>query len=329
MKTSEVLSAFTRLKALVIGDICLDRWCTYDPAITEPSYETGIPRLGVISTQLTPGGGGTVANNLASLGAGQVAVIGVRGDDGFGFELEQELTARGIAADRMVKARNWQTFTYTKLLNSRNGNEDQPRVDFISTRPLPSEAEQELIENVLLAVPSFDIIIVADQAETSAGGVVTPAVRDSIIRLAGKYPQKVFLADSRKRIHLFRKVILKPNRDEAETASRQLFGKVDFPALQRQLEAKVLIVTHGPKGALVIQDKRKGWAKTRPVDNPVDICGAGDGFAAACAMALAVTGDPVAAARLGNLAASVTIMKKGTGTASPEEILAAEQNLLS
>ncbi len=329
MNTPEIIAAFSGLKALVIGDICLDRWCTYDPAVTEPSYETGIPRLGIVSTQVTPGGGGTVANNLAALGAGQVEVMGVRGDDGFGFELEQALAARGIAADRMVKARNWQTFTYTKLLNSRTGEEDQPRVDFISIRPLPTEAEQDLIENVLSAVPSFDVIIVADQAETGAGGVVTPALRDSIIRLAEKYPQKIFLADSRKRVHLFRKVILKPNRDEAEAASQSLFGKVDFPALRRHLEAKVLIVTHGPRGALVIQDEGEAWAETLPVENPVDICGAGDSFAAACAMALAVTGDPVTAARLGNLAASVTIMKKGTGTASPEEILAAEQKLPS
>ena len=327
MSTAEILASFAGLKALVVGDICLDRWCTYDPATTEPSAETGIPRLGVVSSQVTPGGGGTVANNLAALGAEQVAAIGVRGDDGFGFELEQALAARGIAADRMVKVEDWQTFTYTKLLNSRTGEEDQPRVDFISTRPLPAEAERHVIDNLLAAVPNFDVVIVADQAETNAGGVVTPAVRDSLIGLAAKYPQKVFLADSRKRVHLFRKLILKPNREEAEAACHSLLGKVDFPALRRQLEAEVLIVTHGPKGALVLRDGAESWAETRQVEKPVDICGAGDSFAAACALALAATGDPVTAARLGNLAASVTIMKKGTGTASPEEILAAEQAL--
>jgi rfaE bifunctional protein kinase chain/domain len=327
MTTSEILTAFPKLKALVIGDICLDRWCNYDPAAAEPSRETGIPRLGIVSTQVTPGGGGTVANNLAALGAGQVAVIGVRGDDGFGYELEQALAARGITADRMVKVQDWQTFTYTKLLNSQTGDEDQPRVDFISTRPLPADAEQTLIENIMHAVPLFDAILIADQAETSAGGVVTPAVRDSIIRLAEKYPQKVFLADSRKRAHLFRKVVMKPNRDEAEAASQSLFGKVDFPALRQHLDSSILIVTHGPRGALVLQEAQEAWAETRQVENPVDICGAGDSFAACCALALAVTHDPVVAARMGNLAASVTIMKKGTGTASPEEVLNAEQSL--
>jgi rfaE bifunctional protein kinase chain/domain len=325
MKTAEILATFPRLKALVIGDICLDRWCSYDSATSEPSYETGIPRLGVVSTQVTPGGGGTVANNLAAMGAGQVEVIGARGDDGFGFELDRALASRGIAPGRMVVIQGWQTFTYTKLLNSRTGEEDQPRVDFISTRPLPAEAEQDLIENILSAVPSFDVILIADQAETSAGGMVTPAVRNAIISLAGKYPQKIFLADSRKRVHLFRKVILKPNRAEAEAASRVLLGSVDFPSLRQCLEARALIVTHGPEGALVIQEGKEAWAETRQVEKPVDICGAGDSFAAACALAMAATGDPLAAARMGNLAASVTIMKKGTGTASANEILTAEQ----
>jgi len=40
-------------------------------------------------------------------------------------------------------------------------------------------------------------------------------------------------------------------------------------------------------------------------------------------LAMAVTGDPVQAASFGNLVASTTIMKKGTGTASPQEVLAA------
>ena len=87
MTTAEILAAFPKLSALVVGDICLDRWCTYDPATSEPSRETGIPRIGVVSTEVTPGAGGTVANNLAALGVGRVAVLGAVGDDGFGYEL--------------------------------------------------------------------------------------------------------------------------------------------------------------------------------------------------------------------------------------------------
>jgi sugar/nucleoside kinase (ribokinase family) len=61
------------------------------------------------------------------------------------------------------------------------------------------------------------------------------------------------------------------------------------------------------------------------VENPVDICGAGDSFSAGAATALRVTGSPADAARFGNLVASITIMKPGTGTASAAELLAAER----
>jgi len=323
MTTAEILDGFKKLKALVVGDICLDRWCTYDPAASEPSRETGIPRLGIVSTEVTPGGGGTVSNNLAALGTGQVAVLGIRGDDGFGFELVRALNERGISASLMVEIRRWQTFTYTKLLNSQTGIEDQPRVDFISTKPLPLEAEKRVIDNLVSAIEGFDLVLVADQAETAAGGVVTPALRDSIIELAGRYTSKVFLVDSRKRLHLFRKVMLKPNRAEAEAACEQLFGNVDFRRLREHLGAGAVMVTHGPRGALVVEEGKETWAKARAVENPVDICGAGDSFAAGTALTMAVTGDPVAAACFGNLVASITVMKKGTGTASPEEVIEA------
>src|SRR6202034_4642827 len=93
---AEILEAFPRYSALVVGDICLDRWCTYDPATAEPSHETGIPRIGVVSTEVAPGGGGNVANNLASLGIGRAAVLGVLGDDGFAHELPPCSNARAL-----------------------------------------------------------------------------------------------------------------------------------------------------------------------------------------------------------------------------------------
>jgi bifunctional ADP-heptose synthase (sugar kinase/adenylyltransferase) len=315
----------------VVGDICLDRWCTYDPATSEPSRETGIPRIGVVRTEVTPGAGGTVANNLVALGAGRVAVLGAIGDDGFGMELSRALGARGISSDLCVRTLAMQTFTYTKVIDARTGVEDQPRLDFINTQPLPCAVERQILDNLQMAVESFDVILVSDQAETSQGGVVTPAVRELLAELAPQYPERVFFADSRARIHLFRHVIVKPNRQEAESACRELFGRVDFPALLRHVESKLMFVTGGGDGVLPVcesggsSESSGAWVRTRPVAHPVDVCGAGDSFSAGAAMALRVTGSPIDAARFGNLVASVTIMKKGTGTASPQEVLAAHE----
>ena len=323
MTTAEILRALPRLSALVVGDTCLDRWCTYDPATSEPSRETGIPRIGVVRTEVTPGAGGTVANNLAALGVGKLAVLGAIGDDGFGVELSRALGARGISSDLCPRVRGLQTFTYTKVINGDTGVEDQPRLDFINTAPLAIEVERCLLDAVQNQFDSYDVILVSDQAETSQGGVVTPALRELIGELAPNYPDKVVLADSRARIHRFRNVIVKPNQQEADAACMKLFGRVDYARLREHTSAPHLVVTHGSRGVAVVSPGCQAWVETRPVEHPVDICGAGDSFSAGFAMALAVTRSPEEAARFGNLVASITIMKKGTGTASPEEVLAA------
>jgi sugar/nucleoside kinase (ribokinase family) len=173
-------------------------------------------------------------------------------------------------------------------------------------------------------VADFDVILVADQAETAEGGVVTSAMRQRLAELAARHPKKIFFTDSRRRIGEFRRVIVKPNQQEAEAACRALFGCVDYPALRRHVEAPLVIVTHGPEGVLLVNEGGETWIKTKPVEHPVDICGAGDSFSAGAAMALAVTKSAGEAARFGNLVASITIMKRGTGTASPAELLAAE-----
>ncbi len=323
MTPAEILAVIPKLSALVVGDICLDRWCTYDSSTSEPSRETGIPRLGVVRTQTTAGAGGTVANNLAALGCGRVAVLGAIGDDGFGLELSRALAARRIDSDLCVRVPSMQTFTYTKVINQDTGIEDQPRLDFINTTPLESAVERQLLDRIQTAAGRFDAVIVSDQAETSQGGVVTPAVRNLLGQLAPAYPDKIFLADSRARIQHFRKMIVKPNQQEAEAACRSLVGRIDYAALRRHVEAPLIIVTHGVEGVLLVDDGGETWVKTALVPHPVDICGAGDSFLAGTALALAAGAAPTDAARFGNRVAGITIMKKGTGTASPEEVLAA------
>ncbi len=318
MTTAEILAALPRLSALVVGDICLDRWCRYDPAEAEPSRETGISRTAVVSVEVTPGAGGTVANNLAALGVGRVAVLGAIGDDGHGSELARALGGRGIDSSLCVRSDAIQTFTYTKLINTATGVEDQARVDFINTAPLPGDVERAVLERLLGAIPGFDVVLVADQAETRQGGVVTAAMREMLAEAAREHPEKVFFADSRARIALFRNLILKPNQQEAEAACGG-----DYSAWRLRAQAPLLMVTHGGSGVLVVDEAGSRWVKTKPVENPVDICGAGDSFSAGAATALLVTGSAEEAARFGNLVASITIMKPGTGTASPGEVMAA------
>jgi sugar/nucleoside kinase (ribokinase family) len=118
-------------------------------------------------------------------------------------------------------------------------------------------------------------------------------------------------------------VTTKPNEQEAEMASIALFGAVDYQRLRAHTESALMFVTKGQQGVLVVDENTETLVPTRAVERPVDICGAGDSFSAGAAVALAITGSAREAARIGNLVASITIMKTGTGTASPAEVLAA------
>lgn len=322
MTTQDILNHFPKMSAIVIGDICLDRWCRYDPALAEPSRETGIPRNAVVSTEITPGAGGTVANNLAALGVGRVSVLGVTGDDGFAYELRQALATRGIESDLLVRLPEWTTFTYTKIINRDTDEEDNPRLDFIPTGDLPEAAEGQLLETLRRVAPQFDVILVSDQAEVERGGVVGARMRQALMELASAYPNQVIWVDSRLRPELFRKVIVKPNEDEAAAACMRAFGSINYEGLRSLIDGPLLLVTHGGSGVTLIDKSGERRIPAEMVAKPVDICGAGDSFSAGAAMALAVTADPETAAKFGNLVASITIMKRGTGTASPAEILA-------
>jgi bifunctional ADP-heptose synthase (sugar kinase/adenylyltransferase) len=196
-------------------------------------------------------------------------------------------------------------------------------VDFISTTPLDREAERQILDRLQTTFDSYDAILISDQAETSRGGVVTEAIRDLVADLAPAYPEKVIVADSRVRAAHFRNVILKPNQQEGEAASREIFGRVDWAALRRHTQSPLLLVTHGGDGVLLIDESGEQWVRTRKVKQPVDICGAGDSFAAGLAAALAAKASAVEAVQFGNHVANITIMKRGTGTASPEELLEA------
>jgi rfaE bifunctional protein kinase chain/domain len=314
----EIVAGIPRLRILIAGDICLDRWCTYDPRHREPSRETGIDRIGVVSTVVTPGGGGTVANNVAALGAKQVSVLGVTGNDGYSFELARALNDRGIDSSNLIRSGTLQTFTYTKLINATDRVEDQPRIDFIHSEPLPANLEAQLLDRLMNIAPDFDAIIALDQSETPNSGVVTAGMRKRLSRLSNK----LIWADSRIRSELFRNVTMKVNRQEAREACRRLNIPVDYTALREALAAPALFVTEGAEGVRIVTPQGLRHVPTRPIENPVDICGAGDSFSAGAVCALALGATESEAAHFGNLVASITVMKPGTGTASPAELLA-------
>ncbi|WP_162463047.1 PfkB family carbohydrate kinase [Paenibacillus psychroresistens] len=171
-----------------------------------------------------------------------------------------------------------------------------------------------------------DIIAVTDQLTI---GVVGNIIRERLSYWADK--GKIIVVDSRDRIGLFRNVIVKPNEIEAVRWIESEYDGAERTIEQWAEVAKELsqevngtcCVTLGSDGALWIDSETCILIPTRVVEPPIDIVGAGDGFAAALLCALGAGSDGPEATAFAHLAASIVIKKMGTtGTASPQEILA-------
>lgn len=352
-RLESLLSRFSGLSILVVGDFFLDKYLVLDPALDEPSLETGLAAHQVVARRCMPGAAGTVMANLHALGVGDLLTVGVTGDDGEGYELRQGLADLGIRLDGLFESPDRFTPTYIKPMNREPGGErESNRIDIQNRTPTPRVLEDRLIEYLGDLAPRMDGLAVLDQVGRRNTGVVTDRVRDAICGLGRTLPDKVVLADSRERIGEFRHVIRKGNRDEMRRAgeeprSGEMRGAGEELRSRTTREAGEELgsrTMHGPSG-----ERRAGEGTTRPVyvtlgadglllidgedrrhipgirvSGPVDTVGAGDSVTAGIVASLAAGATPMEAGLVGNLAASVTVRQLGvTGTASPPQLVEA------
>jgi bifunctional ADP-heptose synthase (sugar kinase/adenylyltransferase) len=215
------------------------------------------------------------------------------------------------------------------MLREADGREHElQRLDIKNRAPLPEAVEQTLIARLREVVPRVHGVVIADQVPERNCGVVTDHVRDEIAALARAHPQKVFIADSRERIGLFREVIVKPNLREASQAvgvtEAGLSGSPRAEACAVELNRRThrpAFVTLGAEGILVCTGEACRHVPAVPVTGPIDVVGAGDGVMAGIVAALCAGARPEEAALVGNLVASITIEQIGTtGTASRRQV---------
>lgn len=323
-----LLARFPGQRVGVVGDLALDAYWYADMTRAVLSRETPHFPRPIVREAYSAGAGANVAHNLARLGAGEVAVFSVLGQDWRADLLAGVLAAAGVNTAHLIRAAGRVTPAYIKpILQGYESQQEDARLDFSSDRPLPPDLEDALIAALRAGLPALDALLVADQFDLN--GAITGRVRDALNTLAADCSDKVFVVDSRQRIGLFRHMILKPNRMEAAGAIDQAGVSLTPEALAeigRALHARSArptFITLSEAGVLVVAGEEARRLPAAPVTPPLDPVGAGDAFCAALGMALAAGASPWEAGALANLAAAVVLEKlHQTGTASPAEIMA-------
>jgi len=332
----QVLEFFPHLKIGVVGDIGLDGYWYIDMTRSHLSRETPLFPRPVVRETYSPGAGSNVAQNLKALGVGLVEVFTVIGEDNWAKVLLAELEKRDIRTEQILQSPERRTTTYIKLiLIGYNSQQEDARIDFENTNPVPGEVADQLINRLEDSLPVLDALIITDQLEIN--GVITPAIQTRLVELAAQFKEKPILVDSRQRIGVYDHMVLKPNWIEAVLALHpdrdprhaSWEDLIETGKVMSQKSGRPVFVTLSERGVLVCDQDDYEHIPAAPVRPPLDPVGAGDTFIAALAACLAMGVSPLQAGWIANLAAAVTVEKlHETGTASPQEIMARYQMTL-
>lgn len=322
----KIISEIKSIKIAVLGDFCLDAYWFIDESKSEISIETGQMTRPVKEQRYSLGGAGNVTNNISAMGVEDVRAFGVVGPDPFAYEMVKVMKQNGInPKNLLVQENDWSTHVYTKPYI---GDTEQNRIDFGNFNSLSKQTADKLIANLEAEIPEVDIIIINQQV---LSGIHTDYFRSEVTKVIQRFPDKIFIVDSRNYSASYEGAYRKMNDLEAaiqggykkDVNDVVLYSEVKEAAINLYKKfGKPLFITRGARGSIIVNENGVTNIDGLMIISKVDPVGAGDSYLAGAASALAAGYSLEIAAEIGSYVAGVTVQKLfQTGTASPEEIL--------
>ena len=138
-----LLARLERVRAVAIGDVCLDVYWIADMRRATLSRETPHYNLPVVEERYSLGGAGNVMNNMRALGA-NVLPVTLLGRDWRGGIVRECMAACALPTDALVTAEERVTPAYVKPYRCGHGDVryEDPRIDFENAEP-PARAAEE------------------------------------------------------------------------------------------------------------------------------------------------------------------------------------------
>lgn len=312
-----IKEVFPQKRIIIVGDLVADQFLR--GTIARVSREAPVFILRHDETETAGGGAANAAANIASLGGGAI-LLGLVGKDSNGDALMRRLRSSQVDCGAVVASKEIQTTTKVRVLAGQHYAPRQQviRIDYENQTPISAELRKALRMNLLGAAETADAIIISDYnygvADDGLAGLAREISRKQRIPL---------LIDSRFRLREFAgATAATPNQEEVEQILGKDFTEQDCVRLCADLQLESLLVTRGNKGMLLIEkDKEPLQIEAVGSTEPLDVTGAGDTVIAVYALGLASGLSFVKAAKLANIAGGIVVMKKGSASVSPDELL--------
>ena len=319
MTNSDILSALSHIRVLIVGDVILDHYIWGD--VQRISPEAPVPVVHATHETHTAGGAANVAYNLASLGI-PVSLAGALGDDSFGKSLLTLLGNSGIDTALCEVSASRPSIVKTRVIAR---NQQLCRIDHeAASTSYHFEISPELED----AVKHSDAIIISDYAK----GVISQDLLHYLIAQAQTHGKIIAVDPKPSRQLAFRGAsLITPNRHEAlqlaglpepEYGAAYPLEEVCSRIFERYAP-ELLVVTLGAEGMALSTAGNVDHLLPTFAREVFDVSGAGDTVIATLTAALAAGATAREAASFANTAAGIVVSKMGTAVPTPAEILSA------
>ncbi len=308
-KLIDIVDNFKGKKIGVIGDLMLDQFIFGN--VERISPEAPVPVVLFSKELYILGGAANTANNITSLG-GEVALVGVVGEDAAANHFFEQLKASGINGEGIVTVKNKSTTQKIRIVAQ---GQHIVRVDKEEVELISKEVESQVLATLEAQIKTWDMVVVSDYNK----GFLTENLILNIIALAKKHGKRVVADIKPNHLPYFENVFLVvPNQKEAFLMSGVKEVAVAGKILQEKLHANVLLKQASEGMTLFEGDEVSSFA-TRAKE-VFDVSGAGDTVLATLSLALCAGATLKEAAIIANHAAGISVAKVGTAVVLPEEL---------
>jgi len=309
-------------QVLVVGDFMLDVYIYGDALRISP--EAPVPVLRVCKTEYGCGGAGSVAADLAALGAVPVC-LGIIGDDHNGKILSQKLIEAQVDISSLLTIRNRATISKQRFIGLAQHRHPQQliRVDEECTDLFNEEEYEKVLEAYRDRLKRTDVVCLQDYNK----GLLSSSLCKQMIDIAILANKKVLVDPSLTSDYskYAGATLITPNRHESSAMVGFEIKTEDDAAraaeeLIRKLNLEAVVITLDKEGAYLKTKDKSEMIPTRS-RSVYDVTGAGDMVLATLAIILASGGDYKTAVQLSNITGGIEVEKFGAAPVTIEEII--------
>jgi D-glycero-beta-D-manno-heptose-7-phosphate kinase len=316
----EIVKSFSKLNALIIGDVILDSYLWGH--VERISPEAPVPIVSVTKRENRLGGAANVAINVQSLGATPL-LCSVVGNDAHSKTFIELMRSLNMSTEGIYHSKTRTTTVKTRVIGN---NHQMLRVDDEVDDEVSANDRNQLFKRIESIVDDkkVNVIIFEDYDK----GVISKSLIEQVTEHAKRKNIPIAVDPKKRNFNNYKCItLLKPNFKELREGMKLDIEKFDIIEIRDAAEklstnhnVETILITLSEQGAFVYNKKEQKHVPAH-IRNIADVSGAGDTVISVAALCLALELSPSTIATLANLAGGIVCEKVGVVPIEKDQLI--------